>query len=74
MDGRTDVRTDGWMDGWTDGRTDGWMDGRTDKASYRVACPQLKRENPQFLAWFYENCLGTFRVKYNIDVLIKCIQ
>ena len=26
----------------TDGRTDGRMDGRTDKASYRVACPQLK--------------------------------
>ena len=25
-----------------DGRTDGRMDGRTDKASYRVACPQLK--------------------------------
>ena len=24
---------------WTNGRTD----GRTDKASYRVACPQLKR-------------------------------
>ena len=28
------------MDGPMDGRTD----GRTDKASYRVACPQLKRE------------------------------
>ena len=26
----------------TDGRTDGPTDGRTDKASYRVACPQLK--------------------------------
>ena len=27
------------FDSWTDG----WMDGRTDKASYRVACPQLKK-------------------------------
>ena len=26
----------------TDGRTDEPTDGRTDKASYRVACPQLK--------------------------------
>ena len=26
----------------TDGRTDGQTDGRTDKASYRVACLQLK--------------------------------
>ena len=26
-------------------RTDGRTDGRTDKASYRVACPQLKRKN-----------------------------
>ena len=26
----------------TDGPTEGWTDGRTDKASYRVACPQLK--------------------------------
>ena len=25
-----------------DGRTDRQMDGRTDKASYRVACPQIK--------------------------------
>ena len=30
--------TDGRMDGWMDGQTD----GQTDKASYRVACPQLK--------------------------------
>ena len=28
--------------GRTDGRTDGPTDRRTDKASYRVACPQLK--------------------------------
>ena len=32
----------------TDGRTDRWTDGptdrRTDQASYRVACPQLKRK------------------------------
>ena len=27
-----------------DGPTDGRTDGRTDKASYRVACPQLKRQ------------------------------
>ena len=31
-------QTDQWTDGWMDRRTDGW----TDKASYRVACPQLK--------------------------------
>ena len=31
-------------DGPTNQRTDGRTDGRTDKASYRVACPQLKRE------------------------------
>ena len=29
-------------DGRTNGRTDGRTDGLTDKASYRVACPQLK--------------------------------
>ena len=34
--------TDQWTDGRTDGRTDGW----TDKASYRVACPQLKKPQP----------------------------
>ena len=28
----------------TDQRTDGPTDGRTDGASYRVACPQLKRQ------------------------------
>ena len=27
-----------------DGRTNGRTNGRTDKASYRVACPQLKTE------------------------------
>ena len=37
------LRTDGRTDGRTDRRTDGPTDGRTDKASYRVACPQLKR-------------------------------
>ena len=31
-------RTNGRMDQRMDGGTDGW----TDKASYRVACPQLK--------------------------------
>ena len=30
-------------DGPTDRRTDGRTVGRTDKASYRVACPQLKK-------------------------------
>ena len=38
--------TEGWMDRRTNHRTEGWTDkrtdGRTDKASYRVACPQLK--------------------------------
>ena len=43
-DGQMDIRAIGWTDGWTDARTDGWMDGRTDKASYRVACPQLKNK------------------------------
>ena len=38
--GPMDGRTDGPMDGQTDRRTD----GRTDKASYRVACPQLKKK------------------------------
>ena len=32
------------FDSWvTDGRMDQRMDGRSDKASHRVACPQLKR-------------------------------
>ena len=30
------------MCSWTDGPTDGPIDGRTNKASYRVACLQLK--------------------------------
>ena len=34
--------TDGPTDRPTDGPMDGPTDGRTDKASYRVACPQLK--------------------------------
>ena len=32
----------GQSNGPTDGPTDGPKDGRTDKASYGVACPQLK--------------------------------
>ena len=36
--GPTDGPTDGWTDGQMDGPTNGW----TNKASYRVACPQLK--------------------------------
>ena len=40
--GHYDKSPERWMDGRTDGRTDGPTDGRTDKASYRVACPQLK--------------------------------
>ena len=56
--------TDGWLDGWMDRQTDGWTDGRTEKASYRVACPQLKTKRslksqvknfcqyaPSFQAW-----------------------
>ena len=45
---QADRQTDGWTDrpdeqtDQTDRRTDGRTDGRTDKASYRVACPQLK--------------------------------
>ena len=41
-----------------DGRTDGWTDGPTDKASYRVVCPQLKRETCEFeqtLQWTFSN-------------------
>ena len=37
-----DGRTNGPTDGRTNGRTDQRTDQRTDKASYRVACPQLK--------------------------------
>ena len=37
-----DGLTDGPTDGPMDGPTDGWTDGPTDKASFRVACPQLK--------------------------------
>ena len=40
----TDGPTDGRTNGRTDQRTDGRTDQRTDKASYRVACPQLKIE------------------------------
>ena len=36
--------TDQQMDRRTDGQMDGRTDGRTNKASYRVACPQLKTE------------------------------
>ena len=39
-DGRTDRRMDGRTDGWMDGRTDRWAG----KASYRVACLQLKKK------------------------------
>ena len=39
----------------TDGPTNGRTNGRTDKASYRVACPQLKRSS-SFLAR-YSNIL-----------------
>ena len=42
--GSTDQRIDGRTDGRTDGPTDRRTDGPTDKASYRVACPQLKRK------------------------------
>ena len=31
----------------TDGPTDRRTDGRTDKASYRVACPQLKKKKKE---------------------------
>merc|ERR1712074_60722 len=57
--------TDGWMDRWMDGHMDRRMDGQTDrwtdrwtnrpteqrieKASYRVACSQLKRVNKHSL-------------------------
>ena len=37
--------THGPMDGRTDGRMDGRTDRLTDKASYRAACPQLKRKD-----------------------------
>ena len=36
-------RMDRWTDGPTDRRINGPTDQRTDKASYRIACPQLKR-------------------------------
>ena len=37
------MSTDRWTDGPTDQRTDQW----TDKASYRVACPQLKNNGTE---------------------------
>ena len=39
-----DGRTNGPTDQRTDQRTNGPTDQRTDKASYRVACPQLKKQ------------------------------
>ena len=44
--GPTDQRTNGPTDGWTNQRPDGQTDRRTDKASYRVACSQLKTDKP----------------------------
>ena len=45
--------------GHTDGRMDGRTDGRTHKASYRVACPQLKTKycnlwigSPRFVGYY----------------------
>ena len=42
-DGPTDQWMDQWMDRRMDRRMDQWMDQQKNKASHRVACPQLKR-------------------------------
>ena len=42
LDGLMDERTDGPMDLWTDRAMDQQTNGLTDKASYRVACSQLR--------------------------------
>ena len=55
---RPDTRpsvADGWAGAFSHFSTRGYgptnqrTDGRTDKASYRVACPQLKRLNSTFI-------------------------
>ena len=38
------------MDGPMDGRTNGGTDAPTDKAFYKVACPQVKIEDPLWLS------------------------
>ena len=43
--------------GRADGLTDGRMDRRTDKASYRVACPQLKRKSSFCMTWSVGNAM-----------------
>ena len=49
--GPTDGRTDQWTNGPTDQRTNGPTDGRTHKASYRVACPHLKKGTQYRCGW-----------------------
>ena len=44
---KRDVPMDRQTNGLTDQRTNGPTDGRTDKASYTVACPQLKTEEKE---------------------------
>ena len=45
------------------GSIDGRMDQRTDKASYRVACPQLKIERPE--------CNGQDQIKPDKSTWLK---
>ena len=56
-DGPMVRRTDGPMDRRTDGPTNGPTDRRTDKASYRVACPQLKMNLEMEIAEAYEDMM-----------------
>ena len=53
----------------TDGRNDEPMDGRTDKASFRVACPQLKKGKQK---WSDEDLIvTTWPVAISIQFLFK---
>ena len=59
----------------TDGPTDQWTNGRTDKASYSVACPQLKGEisiMTLLLSWICER----FKKKCNSEARMyqKCLK
>ena len=59
------------MEGWTDRQRDGWTDQQMDKASYRVACPQLKIQQPLHSAatgdkigdWASSHSAATFEKK-----------
>ena len=59
--------TDRPTDRWTDGRTD----GRMDKASYRVACPQLKSENDRFILRQSMCSMSLVLLIHTISILLR---